>query len=229
MLIRKRHLIRIAKLGNLREIHRVPHDAYISHIDSPRHQRCGLIHIDLAFDGNRAGRIQSQGRRHQGVCLVFVIKGKYPQLIRCRLENIDDSRIIARIVGIKFHLFEIILSRRRNGQTPCIDDTGIRHDHALRAHKQKMPTDGVLPQRIDCTGDINLILNKVHEVRRFCPLRIFFEVHIRRIFLCNGKIGESVDPKIPLHLLRIHIGDAIFKIHLRPVYAGDKTCCGRRG
>ena len=82
MPILKRRLIRLAKLGNLREIHRIPHDARASHIDSPRHQRCGLIHIDLTFDGNRAGRIQSQGRRHQGVCLVFVIKGKYPQVVR---------------------------------------------------------------------------------------------------------------------------------------------------
>ena len=92
-----------------------------------------------------------------------------------------------------------------------------------------MPTDITPLQRIDCTGDINLLFNKVHEVRRFLRPPLLFEVHIRRILLCNGKIGESVDPKIPLHLFRIHIGDAIIKIYLRPVYAGDKTCCGRRG
>ena len=69
--IRKRLLIGLAKVGNLREIHRIPHDARISHIDRPRHQRRRRLHIDLACNRNRAVRIQSERRRYHRVCRVI--------------------------------------------------------------------------------------------------------------------------------------------------------------
>ena len=139
--IRKRRLIRLAEFGNLREIHRIPHDARISHIDRPRHQRRRRLHIDLACNGNRAIRIQSERRRYHRVRRV--IFEKRPQLLRCQIliENIDRLRFFTRSLGIELHLFKIIFRRRRHRQTPRIDDARGRHDHSLRTHKEEMPAD----------------------------------------------------------------------------------------
>ncbi len=209
--------IRTIKICNLREVHRIPDNARTSHIHRARHQRRRRLHIDFACDGNRTGRIQRNRRRYQSIGRILRHYSSELVTREVFIKDIHRRRLlillgrIDRRGGIEFHFFKIFRPRRRDCQTPCINHTRSGNDHPLGTYEIQIPADFASLQRIHRTGDINLIGNKIHEIRRFGRTALLFEIHIRRVFIRNGKIGESVNPEIPLHLFRIHIGFAAFE------------------